>query len=60
MAANNAAAAPPTYDVKDAMIKCGISNTNNYAGTSPAERIATQIFDDDFQSCMDLQMDELN
>src|SRR5210317_1853701 len=58
--ANNAAAAPPTYDVKDAMIKCGISNTNNYAGTSPAERIATQIFDDDFQSCMDLQMDELN
>src|SRR5210317_362935 len=60
MAANNAAAAPPTYDVKDAMILCGISDNNNYAGTSPAGRIATQIFDDDSQSCMDLQMEELN
>ena len=47
-------AAPPALTVLDAMIACRVNNTNMWEGNTPAQRIAQDIFDDDFQSCIDL------
>ena len=54
-------AQPPTYDVWDNMIQCGIDNDANnlYEGDTQAERIAHDIFGHDFNSVMSIDMDGL-
>ena len=53
-------AGPPTFTVKDAMVLCGVSDVAR-AGqvNSDAEHIAENIFDNDFENCMDFKSDEL-
>jgi hypothetical protein len=46
-------ALPPQYTVYNAIMLCGVIDPTYFNGTTKAERIATEIFDDDFQSCMD-------
>ena len=48
-----AAALPPVFTVHDAMVAAGVNDADNYNGRSSAQRIAADIFDDDFSSCMD-------
>ena len=46
-------ALPPVFTVFDAMVKSGVNANNNFQDRSSAERIATDIFEDDFTTCMD-------
>lgn len=47
--------AAPNHTVLEGIIRCGVSNALTPGiNTSPAMRIATQIFADDFASCMDM------
>jgi hypothetical protein len=41
------------FNVHDAMVACGIDNVLPYNGLTKAQRIATDVFNDDFQTCMD-------
>ena len=53
-------AGPPTFTVKDAMVLCGVSDVARTGqANSDAERIAENIFDNDFENCMDFKSDEL-
>ena len=54
-----AAAAPPQI-VLDAMIACGCDNAVMWNGETAATRIASNVFDDDFSSCMDNSFDDLD
>ena len=45
--------------VLDAIILCGVDNAVRFNGSTAAERIATEIFDDDFASCMDKSVNDL-
>ena len=45
--------------VLNAMVLCGVNSLIQWNGSTAAERIATEVFDDDFQSCIDLTYDEL-
>ena len=51
---------PPTFSVKDAMVLCGVQDAARagVAGTD-AERIASNLFNNDFNSCMDYDTEEL-
>ena len=49
----------PEYTVLDGMVECGVDNTVNFNTQTPAERIAEELFDDDFTSCMDKTSEEL-
>ena len=60
MAQNQNANAPQTYTVSDAMVSCGINNTDQYQGETLAQRFATDILSDSFAMCMDKTMDEVN
>ena len=44
-----AAAVPNT--VLDSLIACGINNVQLFDGQTQAQRVATEVFDDDFESC---------
>ena len=48
-----AAALPPVFTVFDAMVLSGVNDADNFHDRSSAERIATDIFEDDFTTCMD-------
>ena len=48
------------FSVLDAMILSGINNVDQFNGQTPAERMATEIFDDDFESCIDKTYKELD
>jgi len=52
-------ALPPVFTVLDAMIAADVNDADNFNGMSSAERIAVDIFDDDFNSCMDKTYDDL-
>ena len=54
-----AAAAPPVHTVEQAMILCGLSDAEFWNDMSPAERVADELFDNDFSTCMDMKMEEL-
>ena len=41
------------FTVHQAMIAAGVNNADNFNGNSSAERLAEDIFDNDFVSCMD-------
>mmetsp|Transcript_12713 Transcript_12713/g.18111 ORF Transcript_12713/g.18111 Transcript_12713/m.18111 type:complete len:460 (-) Transcript_12713:4106-5485(-) len=47
------------YTVRDAIVRCGMSNDAIYQGNSQAFRIASDVFDDDFYSTMDKEVAEL-
>ena len=53
-------AAPAAFTVLDAIIACGVDNAIQHNGNTAAERIATDIFNDDFQTCMDKDLKELD
>ena len=57
-----AAAIPPipNFTVRDAMVRCGASDTIIFDGRSVAQRLAGDIFLDDFATCMDKTFDEVN
>jgi hypothetical protein len=46
--------------VTNAMIACGVPNTTLFNGDSTARRIAVDIFDDSFETCIDKTVEELN
>ena len=54
-----AAAAPPVHTVRQAMILCGVDDVAAWNQTTQAERIAEEIFADNFESCMDISMIQL-
>ena len=47
------------YTITDAMVLCGIPDGNPFNGSTQAQRIAVDVFDDDFQSTMDKTFQEL-
>ena len=48
------------FTVTDAIALCGVDNVQIHQGMTRAARIAGDVFFDDFQSCMDKTMDELD
>ena len=52
--------APIMHTVQDAIILCGVNDATVFNGSTKAERIADDVFDDDFQSCMDKTIKELD
>ena len=47
--------APTKYTVLDNVVACGISDIQQAnVGTSPAERIANEIFNDNFNACLSM------
>ena len=55
-----AALPPPLNTVYNAMILCGVDDNANFNGETAAQRIAAEVFDDDFASCMDKTLPELD
>ena len=41
------------FTILDAMILVGVNHIDLFDGLTPAQRIATAIFDDNFLSCID-------
>jgi hypothetical protein len=61
MAANvNVPAIFPVFTVRNAMIACGVNDEALFDGDTPAQRIAADLFGDDFSTCMDKSYEELN
>jgi hypothetical protein len=52
--------APPVFIVYDGMVACGINNKALFDGDTAATRIAANLFGDDFSTCMDKGMEELD
>ena len=50
-----------TFTVLQNIIACGISDQNGPGNltTSPAERIATEMFDNDFDACINMSDDDI-
>src|SRR6056300_1082931 len=62
MAAVNAQqvpAAPPVFTVRDAIAVCGVGNVSLWNGATKAEHIADEIFTNEFETCLDITMDDL-
>ena len=59
MAANPPQPPQPPFSVTDAMIACGVDNATRSNGSTKAERIALDIFNDDFTTCIDKTIKEL-
>ena len=55
-----AAAAPQALTVIDGMIQCGVDNVALFKGSTQATRIGTEVFDNDFQSCLDKSFEEID
>ena len=53
-------ASPPLQTVHGAIIACGVIDPILFNGSTKAERIALEIFDDDFYSYMDKNINELD
>lgn len=49
----------PPYSVRDAMVLCGVDDTNLFDGKTAAQRFAEDIFSDSFDICMDKTIEEL-
>jgi hypothetical protein len=54
------AAADIPGTVLNALIACGVDNVTLFLGETQAQRIADDIFDDTFTSCMDVTFKELD
>ena len=44
---------PPVFTVHSAIVAAGVDATDNFDGQSSAERLAEDLFDDEFLVCMD-------
>ena len=51
--------ANPPFTLANAMSDCGITDAALFDGDTKASRIATEVFDNDFTSCMDKTYVEL-
>ncbi len=67
--ANNQFAQPPVppvppvlavYTVREAMAECGVNNVDQFEGRTQVERLAADLFSDDFYTCMDKTHGELD
>ena len=47
------------HSVRDAMALCGLNNVNLFHGQTQAQRVASEVFGDDFHLCRDKTGDEL-
>ena len=47
------------YTVRDAITACGFNNVALFGGRTQTQRIASEVFDDDFESCCFKSDDEL-
>jgi hypothetical protein len=52
--------AVPAFTIRDAMIACGVNDADLFDGDTPAARIATDLFGDDYATCMDKSFEELD
>ena len=52
--------ANPPFTVANVMFICGISSPTIFQGYSQAEQIYGEVFDDDFISCIDNTVKELD
>ena len=43
------------FTVRQAITSCGVNDVALFAGQTNAQRIVTECFDDDFNSCLDKQ-----
>ena len=41
---------PVPYTVREAMTACGVDDNSQFEGKTPAERLSSDIFSDDFQA----------
>ena len=55
-----ATALPPVFTVFDAMVLSGANDADDVQGRSSAQRIATDIFEDDFNTSMDKTYKDLD
>jgi hypothetical protein len=61
MAANQAILpVPPAFTVYDGMVLCGINDEAEFEGDTPAVRITSDLFGNDFATCMDKGFTELD
>ena len=44
---------PPIYTIADAMVMCGVDNTDIFDGETAAKRFASDIFSNSYKICMD-------
>lgn len=55
---------PPAWMVGNtvtvAMVACGVDNTTLFEGNTKARRIALDVFDDEFNTCVDKTIEELD
>ena len=51
---------PPPNHVLDAVRACGVPDVPAFMGQGPAQRVASEIFEDDFTTCKNLTKEELN
>ena len=54
------AAVPQAFTVIDAINQIGITDRTLFNGATKAQRIATELFDDDFTSCLDKTFSEID
>ena len=53
MNVNNNLQVPDMYTVREAMKECGVNDTDLFDEKNQTERLAADLFGDDFQTCMD-------
>jgi hypothetical protein len=50
----------PAFDVHQAMAACGVNDADLFDGATAAARMALDMFNDSFHSCMDKTFDEVD
>jgi len=48
------------FTIHDAMIACGVDNVGLFQSLTQAQRLAADLFDNEFMSCMDKRFDEVD
>ena len=51
---------PTRYTILEAMGECGVTNQDLFEDKTQAERLASDLFSDDFNTCMDKTHEELD
>ena len=49
-----------TYTVMQAMVLCGVNDTDQHQGMTPAQRFAPDIISDSFTMCLNKSVEEVN
>ena len=50
----------PTFTVEKTIFDCGVMDVALFNGNRKADRMATELFDDDFSFCMDKTYEEFD